>query len=43
MNKLGSPKIAIIGAGMHPWGKWGHNFVQYGVAAAREAGASLAF
>jgi acetyl-CoA acetyltransferase len=22
---------------MHPWGKWGHNFVEYGVAAAREA------
>ena len=32
-----SNEIAIIGAGMHPWGKWGHNFVQYGVAAAREA------
>ena len=33
-----SNEIAILGAGMHPWGKWGHNFVQYGVAAAREAG-----
>jgi len=32
-----SNEIAIIGAGMHPWGKWGHNFVEYGVAAAREA------
>jgi acetyl-CoA acetyltransferase len=32
-----SNEIAILGAGMHPWGKWGHNFVQYGVAAAREA------
>ncbi len=32
-----SNEIAIIGAGMHPWGKWGHNFVQYGVAAGREA------
>lgn len=32
-----SNDIAILGAGMHPWGKWGHNFVQYGVAAAREA------
>ncbi|NQX89010.1 MAG: lipid-transfer protein [Halioglobus sp.] len=30
-------EIAILGAGMHPWGKWGHDFVQYGVAAAREA------
>ncbi|KZX59565.1 lipid-transfer protein [Halioglobus sp. HI00S01] len=32
-----SNEVAILGAGMHPWGKWGHNFVQYGVAAAREA------
>jgi acetyl-CoA acetyltransferase len=32
-----SQDIAIIGAGMHPWGKWGRNFVDYGVAAAREA------
>jgi acetyl-CoA acetyltransferase len=32
-----SNEIAILGVGMHPWGKWGHNFVQYGVAAAREA------
>jgi acetyl-CoA acetyltransferase len=32
-----SNEIAILGAGMHPWGKWGHNFIQYGVAAAREA------
>ena len=30
-------EIAIIGAGMTPWGKWGKNFVEYGVAAAREA------
>jgi len=30
-------EIAIIGAGMHPWGKWGRNFVEYGVAAARAA------
>ena len=22
---------------MHPWGKWGRNFVEYGVAAARDA------
>ncbi|HQW20103.1 MAG TPA: lipid-transfer protein [Rhodocyclaceae bacterium] len=33
MNK----EIAIIGAGMHPWGKFGKNFVEYGVAAARAA------
>lgn len=32
-----SDDVVVIGAGMHPWGKWGHNFVQYGVAAAREA------
>jgi acetyl-CoA acetyltransferase len=30
-------KIAVLGAGMHPWGKWGRNFVEYGVAAARDA------
>ena len=29
--------IAVIGAGMHPWGKWGKNFVEYGVVAARAA------
>lgn len=32
-----SGEVAIIGVGMHPWGKWGRNFVEYGVAAAREA------
>jgi len=32
-----SREIAIVGAGMTPWGKWGKNFVEYGVAAAREA------
>jgi acetyl-CoA acetyltransferase len=31
------PEVAVIGAGMHPWGKWGRNFVEYGVAAIREA------
>ena len=30
-------EIAILGVGMHPWGKWGRNFVEYGTAAAREA------
>ncbi|MFF6887203.1 lipid-transfer protein [Streptomyces sp. NPDC012421] len=29
--------IAVIGAGMHPWGKWGRSFVSYGTAAARAA------
>ena len=32
-----SSEVAILGAGMHPWGKWGRNFVEYGVHAAREA------
>ena len=27
----------MLGAGMHPWGKWGRGFVEYGVAAARAA------
>ncbi|WP_040804041.1 lipid-transfer protein [Nocardia concava] len=29
--------IAVLGAGMHPWGKWGRNFVEYGLVAARAA------
>ncbi|GAA4091040.1 lipid-transfer protein [Nocardioides kongjuensis] len=29
--------VVIAGAGMHPWGKWGRNFTEYGVRAAREA------
>ncbi|MFF5208049.1 lipid-transfer protein [Streptosporangium sp. NPDC000396] len=29
--------VVILGAGMHPWGKWGRPFVEYGVAAARAA------
>jgi acetyl-CoA acetyltransferase len=29
--------VVIAGVGMHPWGKWGRNFVEYGVAAARAA------
>lgn len=32
-----SNSVAILGVGMHPWGKWGNNFVEYGVAAARDA------
>ena len=32
-----SKDVAILGVGMHPWGKWGRNFVEYGVAAARAA------
>jgi acetyl-CoA acetyltransferase len=30
-------RVAVLGAGMHPWGKWGRNFVEYGLAAARDA------
>ncbi len=29
--------VAILGVGMHPWGKWGKNFVEYGIKAARDA------
>ena len=32
-----SRDVVILGAGMHPWGKWGRNFVEYGVHAARAA------
>ncbi|GAB2849287.1 lipid-transfer protein [Actinocorallia aurea] len=32
-----SREIAVLGTGMHPWGKWGRNFVGYGLTAAREA------
>ena len=29
--------IVVLGTGMHPWGKWGRNFVEYGVVAAKDA------
>jgi acetyl-CoA acetyltransferase len=29
--------VAVLGVGMHPWGKWGKSFVTYGVEAARRA------
>ncbi|CBL46324.1 Probably subunit of benzoylsuccinyl-CoA thiolase [gamma proteobacterium HdN1] len=32
-----SRDVVILGVGMHPWGKWGRNFVEYGVKAARDA------
>ena len=32
-----SNDVAVVGAGMHPWGKWGRSFVEYGVHAARAA------
>ncbi|MEI6452985.1 MAG: lipid-transfer protein [Actinomycetes bacterium] len=30
-------EVVVLGAGMHPWGKWGRSFIEYGVAAARAA------
>ena len=30
-------KVAVLGAGLHPWGKWGRSFVEYGLVAARDA------
>jgi acetyl-CoA acetyltransferase len=30
-------EVAILGVGMHPWGKWGRNFVEYGIHAANAA------
>ena len=32
-----SREVAVLGVGMHPWGKWGRSFVEYGVHAARAA------
>jgi acetyl-CoA acetyltransferase len=29
--------VAVLGAGMHPWGKWGRNFAEYGIEAALTA------
>lgn len=36
MSRTPDP-VYILGAGMHPWGKWGRDFTEYGVAAARTA------
>ncbi len=30
-------EVAVLGVGMHPWGKWGKNFVDYGITAAHDA------
>jgi acetyl-CoA acetyltransferase len=32
-----SNDVAVLGIGMHPWGKWGRSFASYGVHAARTA------
>ncbi|MFJ8604083.1 lipid-transfer protein [Streptomyces shenzhenensis] len=29
--------VAVLGVGLHPWGKWGRGFVEYGAVAARAA------
>jgi acetyl-CoA acetyltransferase len=34
---VSSHDVSVLGVGMHPWGKWGRNFVEYGVHAARAA------
>ncbi len=33
----GDRSISVLGVGMHPWGKWGRNFVEYGIVAAQAA------
>ncbi|GLW45871.1 putative lipid-transfer protein Ltp1 [Streptomyces sp. NBRC 14336] len=30
-------EVAVLGVGLHPWGKWGRGFVEYGAVAARAA------
>ena len=37
MSRSEAQQVAVVGAGMHPWGKWGRSFVEYGVHAARAA------
>jgi acetyl-CoA acetyltransferase len=32
-----SGDVVVLGVGMHPWGKWGRPFVEYGIAAANDA------
>jgi acetyl-CoA acetyltransferase len=34
---VSSTDVAVLGVGMHPWGKWGRPFTEYGVVAARAA------
>jgi acetyl-CoA acetyltransferase len=29
--------VVVLGVGMHPWGKWGRDFTEYGMVAARAA------
>jgi acetyl-CoA acetyltransferase len=37
VSRPGSTDVAVLGVGMHPWGKWGRPFTEYGVVAARAA------
>ena len=37
MSVADGRRVAVLGAGMHEWGKWGRPFVEYGLAAARDA------
>ena len=37
MTDTNDRDLAVLGAGMHQWGKWGRNFVEYGLVAARAA------
>ena len=34
---MSADDVAILGVGMHPWGKWGRDFTEYGMVAARAA------
>ena len=34
---MGQHDVAVLGVGMHPWGKWGRNFVEYGIVASQAA------
>ena len=34
---MSDTEVAVIGAGMHPWGKWGRSFLDYAVVAANAA------
>jgi acetyl-CoA acetyltransferase len=33
----GDRDVVVLGVGMHPWGKWGRDFTEYGMVAARAA------
>jgi acetyl-CoA acetyltransferase len=36
-GRIVSRDVAVLGVGMHEWGKWGRPFVEYGVKAAQDA------